>query len=112
MGSYGILAHFDPGLANALHGILQDGDCDLMVRLGPIDLLVILAAVPRVRPVVTEILERFRKTDLDLGATQALERINEAAAGAAAARSGTVKPFHRSVEKAVRNRNIRPTKHC
>jgi hypothetical protein len=62
-------------LANALAGVLQDRECDLMIRLGSIDLLVILAGVPEVRPAAIGILTRFRKTDLDLGATGALERI-------------------------------------
>jgi hypothetical protein len=62
-------------LTNALQGVLQDCECDFMVRLASIDLLVILAGVPEVRPAIVEILKRFRKTDLDLGVTQGLERI-------------------------------------
>lgn len=64
-------------LANALHGVLKDRECDLMIRLGSIDVLVILAGVSEVRPAVIEILKGFRKTDLDLGATQALGRIGK-----------------------------------
>lgn len=65
-------------LANALAGVMEDrAGCDFMVRLASIDLLVILAGVREVRPAIVEILRRFRKTDLDLGATQALERIGK-----------------------------------
>ncbi len=62
-------------LANALDGILRDPECDLMVKLGSIDVLVILAGVGQARPFVIEILKRYHRTDLDLGVTQALERI-------------------------------------
>jgi hypothetical protein len=62
-------------LAGALAGVMKDNKCDLMVRLASIDLLVILAGVPEARQTVVGILKRSRKTDLDLGVTRALERI-------------------------------------
>jgi len=54
---------------------MKERKCDFMVRLASINLLVILAGVPEVRPAIIGILKSFRKTDLDLGVTQAMERI-------------------------------------
>jgi hypothetical protein len=62
-------------LADALRGVMRDTESDLMVRLACIDLMAMLAASPVLRPKMVEILQSFRRTDLDHGASMGLERI-------------------------------------
>ena len=62
-------------LANALKGVMECEECALTLRLACIDLLVLLAGAREFRPSVTGILESFRGTDLDLGASTGLQRI-------------------------------------
>jgi hypothetical protein len=54
---------------------MSSRECDLLLRLAAIDLLVLIATAPEFRVPVTEILEGFRGTDLDHGAGVALDRI-------------------------------------
>jgi hypothetical protein len=62
-------------LAAALREVMLRTECDLILRLAAIDLLVLIAAAPEFRVQVTAILEGFRGTDLDHGAGVAIDRI-------------------------------------
>jgi hypothetical protein len=62
-------------LTVALKGVMDQPQCDFILRLACIDLLVMLAEAPELREAVVRILQGLRKTDLDLGATTGLERI-------------------------------------
>ncbi len=62
-------------LAGALQCVMRSPKCELILRLACIDLLRLFATAPELRPPVTDILNSFRGTDLDLGVTTALDRI-------------------------------------
>ena len=62
-------------LAGALQSVMRSPKCELILRLACIDLLRLFATAPELRPPITDILNSFRGTDLDLGVTTALDRI-------------------------------------
>jgi hypothetical protein len=62
-------------LAGALQAVMRSPECDLILRLACIDLLRLFAIAPELRGPITDILNSFRGTDLDLGVQTALERL-------------------------------------
>lgn len=62
-------------LAGALQCVMRSPKCELILRLACIDLLGLFATAPELRPSITDILNSFRGTDLDLGVCTALDRI-------------------------------------
>lgn len=62
-------------LVDALKGVLRRQEYDLMLRLAAIDLLVLLAGVPKARAGVVAVLRSFAGTDLDYGSSKGLERV-------------------------------------
>ena len=62
-------------LAGALQCVMRSPQCELILRLACIDLLGLFATAPELRQPITDILNSFRGTDLDLGVRTALDRI-------------------------------------
>jgi hypothetical protein len=62
-------------LAGALQAVMRSAECELVLRLACIDLLRVFATAPELRPPITDVLNSFRGTDLDLGVQTALERL-------------------------------------
>ena len=63
------------GLAGALQAVMRSPKCELTLRLACIDLLRLIGSAVELRPGVTDILNSFRGTDLDLGVRTALDRM-------------------------------------
>ena|SRR5579872_1791302 len=66
----------------ALKGVTDEPQCDFILRLACIDLMVMFAQASELRKQVVRILKDLRGTDLDLASTTGLERIDKYAAHA------------------------------